>query len=138
MKNLILNLLSIISLAIFWTLFIATSQDENFGTLNMEASRTDFEITLKNNDSFDYDELEINFSYLDTLTNASNADSLVFNSFTKTIDLASNQSVTLPFKDFESRNRNNIVPDSISKLIILDVSQNCPDFDFCFFNTSLD
>lgn len=138
MKNLIPNSLSIITLVFFWILNIATSPDENFGSLNMEASRTNFDITLKNNDSFDYDEMEINFTYLDTLINANNGDSLVFNSFTKTTDLASNQSITIPFNDFESTNRNNMVPDSISKLIILDVSQNCPDFDFCFFSTSLD
>ena len=120
----------------FWTFFIATSPDEDFGALQMEASRTTKNLTLKNNDSFDYEELVVNIGYLDTLINSSSGDSIAVRFLTKQIDLGSMESKTLSFNDFETL-PNMVIPDSIMNPISVDVNCSCPDFDACFFQAEL-
>ncbi len=131
MKNFIPNSLSIIFLATFWFLAAATQSDETLGEFKIEADKTPKELILKNNDTFDYEDLSLTLSYHDTFVNANNNDTIVAHLITNEVSIKSMESKTIPFADF-TNGKNVPIPVSIVSRTSLNISGDCLNFDRCF------
>ena len=125
MKVSIHSIFTIITLLIFGIFSLATSEGEEFNTLDLEISREKSKIKLRNNESRSLNDFSITIENVDTIFNNVQIDTIFRERFrVELFSINGGEEKTFNFNEFLDL-KGVFPPDSISKIEVI-VRGDCP------------